>query len=74
MGRRLDYAIGLYMEGIRDGHARAAITKYSVGLMARDQTLDISLARKRLGYAPRVQLDEGLRNYFAHLSQRKPQN
>ena len=29
MGRKLDNAIGLYMEGIRDGNAREAVTKYT---------------------------------------------
>ena len=29
MTAKLDHAIGLYMEGIRDGNARAAVTKYT---------------------------------------------
>jgi nucleoside-diphosphate-sugar epimerase len=37
------------------------LTRYSVGVLARSQTLDIALARAQLGYAPRVRLDDGLR-------------
>lgn len=36
------------------------LTRYSVGVLARSQTLNIDLARERLGYAPRIGLREGL--------------
>lgn len=39
------------------------LTRYSVGALTRSQTLDIRLARERLGYAPRVGLQEGLRTF-----------
>jgi nucleoside-diphosphate-sugar epimerase len=39
------------------------ITKYAVGLMAKSQTLDISLAKEKLGYSSKVTLDEGMRRF-----------
>jgi nucleoside-diphosphate-sugar epimerase len=36
------------------------LTRYSVGLLARTQTYDISAAKRDLGYAPRVTVAEGL--------------
>lgn len=41
------------------------ITMYGVGVLAYSQTLDISAARKDLGYAPQVAFDEGLSRTFA---------
>ena len=35
------------------------LTRYSVGVLAWSQTLNIDAARRLLGYAPRVTLDEG---------------
>jgi nucleoside-diphosphate-sugar epimerase len=39
------------------------LTRYTVGVLARSQTLDISAARARLGYAPRVSVAAGLRAF-----------
>ncbi len=38
-----------------------AFTAYTVALLAKDQTLDISRAQKELGYHPEVSLQEGLK-------------
>ncbi|QMV39804.1 NAD-dependent epimerase/dehydratase family protein [Cohnella cholangitidis] len=38
-------------------------TSYTVGLLAYSQTLDISKARRSLGYEPRIRIDEGLRRF-----------
>lgn len=35
------------------------LTRYSVGVLARSTTLDISAAQRDLGYVPRISLDEG---------------
>jgi nucleoside-diphosphate-sugar epimerase len=43
----------------RPGH-EPPLSRYSVGLMGRSQTLDISAARADLGYVPRVGLREGM--------------
>jgi len=39
------------------------LTRYAVGVLARSQTLDITEARERLGYAPRVPLQEGIETF-----------
>ncbi len=36
------------------------LTRYAVRMLALDSTLDISAARRDLGYAPRVSLAEGI--------------
>ncbi|MBN8612126.1 MAG: NAD-dependent epimerase/dehydratase family protein [Deltaproteobacteria bacterium] len=46
------------------------ITRYTLGLLARTMTLDLTAARRDLGYAPRVALEEGLRRYLASLDVR----
>ena len=43
--------------------AEPPFTRYTVGLLAFSQTLDISKARTSLGYEPRIRLDEGLRRF-----------
>ncbi len=48
-----------------------ALTRYSVGALAFDMTLDISKARARLGYSPRVGVAEGLARTVAALRSRK---
>ncbi|MHA7964265.1 NAD-dependent epimerase/dehydratase family protein [Paenibacillus sp. CAU 1782] len=39
------------------------LTRYSVGVLAKSQTLNIKRAREQLGYAPNVSLYEGLRRF-----------
>ncbi len=39
------------------------LTRYTVGVLAKSQTLDISAARKLLGYQPHVSVAEGLRAF-----------
>ncbi|MMZ64226.1 hypothetical protein D1872_265330 [compost metagenome] len=39
------------------------LTRYTVGSVGMTQTLDISLARERLGYVPSVGIEEGLRRF-----------
>ena len=41
------------------------LTRYTVGVLAKSQTLDISAARAHLGYAPRVSVADGLRAFGA---------
>ena len=40
------------------------LTRYSVGLMSRDQTLAIAKAQDSLGYKPAVSLEQGLRVFL----------
>ena len=64
--RRVPYpvvdAIATVLECV--GRARPGweppITRYSAGLLAYSQTLDLTRARELLGYAPRIALDVGL--------------
>ncbi len=39
------------------------ITKYGIGLISYDQTLDISKAKEILGYNPKISIEEGLKRY-----------
>jgi nucleoside-diphosphate-sugar epimerase len=48
-------------------HREPRVTRYALGLLAYSQTLDISAARRELGYEPKVTIDEGLRRYAAWL-------
>ncbi len=41
------------------------LTRYTVRMLALDATLDISAARRDLGYAPPVSVDEGLARFIA---------
>ncbi|MCP5080230.1 MAG: NAD-dependent epimerase/dehydratase family protein [Alphaproteobacteria bacterium] len=45
------------------------LLRYTMGVMAYSQTLDISAARRALGYAPRISFSEGLERYAAWLGQ-----
>jgi nucleoside-diphosphate-sugar epimerase len=39
------------------------LTRYTVGLLAYSQTLDITAAKTELGYQPRVSIDDGLEHF-----------
>lgn len=43
--------------------AEPSFTRYTVGLLAYSQTLDLAQARQALNYEPRIPLDEGLRRF-----------
>ncbi|MFE1629465.1 NAD-dependent epimerase/dehydratase family protein [Brevibacillus reuszeri] len=42
------------------GNREPVLTCFSVGVLAKSQTLDITKARKALGYSPRVSIAEGI--------------
>ncbi|MED4779860.1 NAD(P)-dependent oxidoreductase [Brevibacillus choshinensis] len=42
------------------GYREPVLTRYSVGVLAKSQTLDISRASNELGYHPRVSIAEGI--------------
>jgi len=46
------------------GRIEPLLTRYTVGVLSKSQTLDISAAKHVLGYEPRVSIKEGL-HYFA---------
>lgn len=42
-----------------------ALTRYTLGLISKDQTLNIDAARQDLGYTPRVSIRDGIAAYVA---------
>jgi nucleoside-diphosphate-sugar epimerase len=48
---------------IRPGQPEPRLSRYGVGVLGYAQTLDISHARRVLGYRPRVSVDEGIRRF-----------
>jgi nucleoside-diphosphate-sugar epimerase len=68
--RRLPYAAAYGAAGLMEAAHRLlkrrgepVLTRYSVGVLSRSQTLDITEARERLGYAPRVSMQEGMQAF-----------
>ncbi|WIJ44755.1 NAD-dependent epimerase/dehydratase family protein [Curtobacterium citreum] len=45
------------------GHPEPPVTRYTVSTITHSQTLDITRARRVLGYAPQVSLDDALASY-----------
>jgi len=56
--RKIPYPVAAAVAGMMETYSRyisgkePVLTRYSVGIMAKDMTLDISLARQYLGYEP----------------------
>ena len=68
--RRIPRSLALTLAALGESAAwltgrEPALTRYSVGVLADGQTLDINAARRDLGYAPEVPLDEGVRRFTA---------
>lgn len=63
---RAAYALAGVLEGVCSvlpGRPEPPMTRYTVTTIAHSQTLDISKARRLLGYEPEVTLDESLAGY-----------
>ncbi|MED1802729.1 NAD-dependent epimerase/dehydratase family protein [Brevibacillus porteri] len=45
------------------GYREPVLTRYSVGVLAKSQTLDISKAKRDLGYEPRVSIARGIETF-----------
>jgi nucleoside-diphosphate-sugar epimerase len=59
------YAAAWGMElaaGFRQG-SEPILTRYTVGVLSKSMTLDITAARQDLGYAPRISMDEGMQRF-----------
>jgi nucleoside-diphosphate-sugar epimerase len=54
-----------YIARHRIGQPEPPITAYGVGILAFSQTLDLTAARRDLGYNPQIDFSEGLRRTFA---------
>lgn len=68
--RRLPLPVALAAVSLMEARARRTgreplLTRYSVLILARTQTHDISRARRDLGYAPAVTLEEGIERTIA---------
>jgi nucleoside-diphosphate-sugar epimerase len=50
------------------------LLRYSLGLMNYSQTLDITAARKRLGYVPTVRIEEGLERFANWFNAGQPES
>ena len=70
--RPMRYSVAYALAGTMEVAANAfmggrepLLTRYSVNVLAKSQTLDISAARRDLGYTPRYSLDDGLAEFVA---------
>lgn len=64
----LVYGISCVLEWVYrhfDKKGEPALTRYTVCTLAFSQTLDISKAKRLLGYKPIISLEEGIKNYGA---------
>ncbi|MGG1251665.1 SDR family NAD(P)-dependent oxidoreductase [Brevibacillus agri] len=62
------YAVAWVLESLSRtvlGYREPVLTRYSVGVLAKSQTLDISKARREFGYKPRVSIAEGIDTFAA---------
>lgn len=69
---RLPYSVLFQLAGVLEWtHAKLlnykepTLTKYSVSVLAKTQTLNIDKARQELGYEPQVSVKEGIHRYVA---------
>jgi len=68
VGRRTASAVARALELVHRVFApgrEPLLTRYTVGLLAADTTLDISAARRELGYRPGVSIDEGVARFLS---------
>jgi nucleoside-diphosphate-sugar epimerase len=77
--KRIPYpaAIGLatVLEGVSrlmPGQPEPLLTRYMVGVLAKSTTLDISAARRDLGYVPRVSVQEGFERFVRWWKKQNP--
>ena len=68
--RRISYSLALglatFLELVNSlipGQPEPLLTRYMVGVLAKSTTLDISAARRDLGYVPRISVDEGFQRF-----------
>ncbi|MET3287549.1 UNVERIFIED_CONTAM: nucleoside-diphosphate-sugar epimerase [Brevibacillus sp. OAP136] len=66
-GRKIAYPVAALLAAGMEAMATLAprskeplLTRYTVGVLAKSQTLDISAARRELGYEPAISIEEGI--------------
>ncbi|MCQ6557723.1 NAD-dependent epimerase/dehydratase family protein [Paenibacillus mendelii] len=69
-GRPIPYSAGYMLAGAMElaarllpGQPEPLLTRYTIALLAKSQTLDISAARQWLRYSPRIPNDEGIARF-----------
>lgn len=70
--KRLSFGVAYALAGALElaantvqGGREPTLTRYTVGVLGKSQTLDIAAARDQLGYRPRVSVDEGLAQFVS---------
>lgn len=66
--RPMSYGFATLLATVLEGIAHIQkkeplLTRYTVGLLGKNQTLDIRSAQEELGYAPRVSISEGIERF-----------
>lgn len=68
---KVNYRIAYYIAGAMEwisrtfcGYKPPLFTRYSIGLLAKSQTLNIDAARQDLGYIPKISIEEGLEQFM----------
>jgi 2-alkyl-3-oxoalkanoate reductase len=63
------------LEGIyhlTPGQPEPPLTRYTVSVIAKSTTLDITAARKDLGYKPHISIDEGFSRFIQYWKENHP--
>jgi nucleoside-diphosphate-sugar epimerase len=70
--RRIPYKVAHGLAGLLEftfrllpGQPEPPLTRYSVFVISQSATLDISAARRDLGYSPRISLEQGIEEFIA---------
>lgn len=76
--QRIPYPLALGLAGALEmvcnrlpGQPEPLLTRYMVGVLAKSTTLDISAARRDLGYVPRVAVEEGFERFVRWWKEQK---
>lgn len=70
LNRRIAWTLASVLEGVcavLPGRPEPPLTRYTLSTIAYSQTLDITRAKKELGYRPEVTLDDALVRVAEHL-------
>jgi nucleoside-diphosphate-sugar epimerase len=72
--RHLPYPLALGLAGLLEsvcrllpGQPEPLLTRYMVGVLAKSTTLNISSAKRELGYSPRISMAEGLQRFLSSM-------